>query len=55
MEWYILYFNQVVEGINSSTVAIKSELLKEELVCTTAKRPYNNGSKPLLKMVLNRL
>lgn len=28
----ILYFNQAVEGINSSTVAIKSELLKEELV-----------------------
>ncbi|KAG5062899.1 hypothetical protein JHK85_004082 [Glycine max] len=28
----ILYFNQAVKGISSSTVAIKSELLKEELV-----------------------
>ncbi|WJX34943.1 protein geranylgeranyltransferase type II [Trifolium repens] len=28
----ILYFNQAVEGINSSTVAIKSEILKEDLV-----------------------
>ncbi|KAL2339984.1 hypothetical protein Fmac_007924 [Flemingia macrophylla] len=28
----ILYFNQAVKGINSSSVAIKSELLKEELV-----------------------
>jgi len=28
----ILNFNQAVEGINSSTVSIKSELLKEELV-----------------------
>ncbi|GAU23657.1 hypothetical protein TSUD_304320 [Trifolium subterraneum] len=28
----ILYFNQAVEGINSSTVAVKSEILKEDLV-----------------------
>ncbi|CAI8599131.1 unnamed protein product [Vicia faba] len=28
----ILYFNQAVEGINLSTVAVKSELLKEDLV-----------------------
>lgn len=28
----ILFFNQAVEGINSSTVAVKSELLKEDLV-----------------------
>ncbi|KAJ1424752.1 Protein prenyltransferase, alpha subunit [Sesbania bispinosa] len=28
----ILYFNQAVEGINSSTVVVKSELLKEDLV-----------------------
>lgn len=28
----ILYFNQAVEGVNSSTVAVKSELLKEDLV-----------------------
>ncbi|XP_027354920.1 geranylgeranyl transferase type-2 subunit alpha 1 [Abrus precatorius] len=28
----LLYFNQAVEGINTFTVAIKSEILKEELV-----------------------
>lgn len=28
----ILYFNQAVEGINSSTVAVKSEVLQEDLV-----------------------
>ncbi|TKY58706.1 hypothetical protein E2542_SST15775 [Spatholobus suberectus] len=32
----ILYFNQAVEGINSSTVAIKSELLKEKLCLETS-------------------
>lgn len=41
----ILYFNQDVEGINSSTVTVKSEVLKEDLVWKPLSRNSSNTAR----------